>query len=76
VPPLEIDGAREVACLFLGERMHFVLELLNRDVRINGGLLLRLDHLVEVAELRVESGLRRPLFLQAAPRLAVLRLRM
>ena len=27
--PLEIDGTREVACLSLGECLHFVLELLN-----------------------------------------------
>jgi hypothetical protein len=50
-----------------------MLELLNRDVRINRSLLLHFDHLVKVAELCVESGQRRPLFLQAL-RLAVLRL--
>jgi hypothetical protein len=70
---LEVDGGCEVACLFLGECLHFMLELLDRDVRIDGSLLLRFDHLVEVAELCVESDQRRPVFLQAL-RLAVLRL--
>jgi hypothetical protein len=49
VLPLEIDGACEVARLFLRERLHFVLELLDRDVRIDGSLLLHFDHLVQVA---------------------------
>ena len=78
-PPLssraasEIDCACEVACLFLGECLHFMLELLDRDVRIDHSLLLHFDHPVEVAELCVESGQRRPVSLQAL-RLAVLRL--
>ena len=74
VLPLEVDGAGEVASLILRERLHLVLELLDRDVPVDHGLLFRFDHLVQVAQLRVEPGQRHPLFVQAAFRLAVLHL--
>jgi hypothetical protein len=51
-----------------------VFELFDRDVRIGSRLLLRLDDLVQLAQLRVKSRQRRTLFLQPALRLAVLRL--
>ena len=60
--------------LFLRERRHVVLELLDRKFRIGRLLLLCLDHLVQFAQLRVEPRQRRTFFLQPALRLAVLRL--
>ena len=51
VPLLEADGA-----LILGERQHLVLELLDRDVRIDRSLLHCFDHVVQVAQLRLEPG--------------------
>jgi hypothetical protein len=74
VPPLEVDGACEVASLILGERLHLVLELLDRDVHVDHSLLFHFDRLAQVAQLHVELGQRRPLVLQAALRLAVLHL--
>ena len=59
---------------FLRERRNVVLELLDRELRIGRLLLLRLDHLVQFAQLRVEPRQCRALFLQPALRLAVLRL--
>ena len=63
-----------MARLFFREQLHVVLELLDCKLRIGCLLLLRLDHLVQFTQLRVESRQRRALFLQPALRLAVLRL--
>jgi hypothetical protein len=63
-----------VTCLFLREGLHVVFELFDRDVRVGSSLLLRLDDLVQLAQLRVKPRQRRTLFLQPALRLAVLRL--
>ena len=70
----EVRRAGDMPRLFLRERRHVVLELLDRKFRIGSLLLLCLDHLVQFAQLRVESRQRRTFFLQPALRLAVLRL--
>ena len=57
---------------FLRECLQVVLELLDRDLRVGGRLLLGLDHLVQIVQLRVETCQRRTLFLQTTLCLAVL----
>jgi hypothetical protein len=69
---LEVDGARDLASLFLCERLHVVLKLLDQDVRVDHSLLLHFDDLVQISQLRVELGQCCPLFLQAALHLSVL----
>lgn len=49
-----------------------MLELFDRDFRVGRRLLLRLDDLVQVAQLRIEPRQRRTLFLQPPLRLGVL----
>ena len=71
---LEVDGARDVACLFFRERLHVVLELLDQDVRVDHSLLLHFDDLVQISQPRVEPGQCVPLFLQAVLHLTVLHL--
>jgi len=51
-----------------------VLELLDRDLRVRSRLLLRLDDLVQVAQLGVEPRQRRALLLKATLSLAMLNL--
>ena len=51
-----------------------MLKLFDRDFRVGSRLLLRLDDLVQVAQLRIEPRQRRTLFLQPALRLGLLRL--
>ena len=51
-----------------------MLELLDRDVRVRRRLLLRLDNLVQLAQLGVELRQRRALFLKTTLSLAVLSL--
>ena len=63
-----------MTCLFLRQGLHVVFELFDRDVRVGSSLLLRLDDLVQLAQLRVKPRQRRTLFLQPALRLTVLRL--
>lgn len=71
---LEVRRRRDVARLFLRERLHVMLELFDRDLRVGSRLLLRLDDLVQVAQLRVEPRQRRTLFLQPALSLGMLSL--
>jgi hypothetical protein len=66
VLPLEVRRSGDVASPFLRERLQVVLELFDRDLRVGGRLLLGLDHLVEIAQLRVETRQRRTLFPQTA----------
>ena len=70
----EVCHTGDMPRLFLRERRHVVLELLDRKFRIGRLLLLCLDHLVQFAQLRVEPRQRRAFFLQPTLRLAVLRL--
>jgi hypothetical protein len=51
-----------------------MLKLFDRDFRVDTRLLLRLDDLVQLAQLRIEPRQRRTLFLQPALRLGLLRL--
>jgi len=51
-----------------------VLELLDRDLRVRRRLLLRLDDLVQVAQLGVEPRQRRALLLKTTLSLAMLNL--
>jgi hypothetical protein len=51
-----------------------MLKLFDRDFYVGSRLLLRLDELVQVAQLRIEPRQRCTLFLQPALRLGVLRL--
>lgn len=51
-----------------------MLKLFDRDFRVGTRLLLRLDDLVQLAQLRIEPRQRRTLFLQPALRLGLLRL--
>ena len=51
-----------------------MLELLERDLRLRSRLLLRLDDLVQVAQLGVEPRQRRALFLKTTLSLAMLNL--
>jgi len=51
-----------------------MLKLFDRDFRVGSRLLLRLDDLVQVTQLRIEPRQRRTLFLQSALRLGLLRL--
>ena len=71
---LEVRRRGHVARLFLCERLHVVLQLFDRDLRVGGRLILRLDHLVQLAQLCVEPRQRRTLFLEPALRLGMLRL--
>ena len=71
---LQVRRCSDVASLFLREGLHVVLELLDRDLGIGSGLLLRLDYLVQLAKLCIEPRQGCALFLQPALRLAVLRL--
>jgi hypothetical protein len=71
---LDVRRAGDMPRLFLREQLHIMLELLDREIRISRLLLLRLDHLVQFTQLRVEPRQRRTLFLQPALRLAALRL--
>ncbi len=61
-----------MARLFLREGLNIVLKLLDRDFRVGSRLLLRLDDLVQVAQLRIKPRQRRTFFLQPALRLGVL----
>ena len=63
-----------MARLFLREGLDIMLELFDRDLRVGSRLLLRLDDLVQIAQLCIEPRQRRTLFLQPALRLGLLRL--
>ena len=47
-----------------------MLELFDRDFCVGSRLLLRLDDLIQIAQLRIEPRQRRTLFLQPALRLS------
>ena len=51
-----------------------MLKLFDRDFRVGSRLLLRLDNLVQIAQLRIEPCQRCTLFLQSTLCLGVLRL--
>jgi len=61
-----------MARLLLREGLYIMLELLDRNLRIGSRLFLRLDDIVQLAQLRVEPRQRRTLFLQPPLRLGVL----
>jgi len=63
-----------VGRLFLREGLNIMLKLFGRDFRVGSRLLLRLDDLVQLAQLSIEPRQRRTLFLQPALRLGLLRL--
>jgi hypothetical protein len=51
-----------------------MLKLLDRNFRVGSRLFLRLDDLVQIAQLRIEPRQRRTFFLQPALRLGLFRL--
>jgi hypothetical protein len=67
VLPLEVRRSGDVASPFRRKRLQVVFELLDRDLRVGGRLLLGLDHLIQIVQLRVKMCQRRTLFLQTAP---------
>jgi hypothetical protein len=71
---LEVRHGGGVPRLFLREGLNIMLKLFDRDVRVGSSLLLRLDDLIQLAQLRIEPRQRRTLFLQPALRLGLLRL--
>lgn len=71
---LEVRHRGGVARLFLCKGLDIMLKFFHRDFRIGSCLFLRLDSLVQVAQLRIEPSQRSTLFLQSALCLSVLRL--